>query len=101
VGQFNDSLAHFVAQSLLPLNGTLEIWAVGERIQLLLSDIGFNTSKLLAVPGSVNAITPFVQQILAHSEAFLMTTKPLRFMFFIINQNRQQIIYPQLNAYCH
>jgi F-type H+-transporting ATPase subunit gamma len=71
VGQFNDSLAHFVAQSLLPLNGTLEIWAVGERIQLLLSDIGFNTSKLLAVPGSVNAITPFVQQILAHSEAFL------------------------------
>jgi len=68
VGQFNDSLTDFVAQTLHVLPGKKEIWAVGERVQLLLSDIGFNTSKLFSVPGSVNAITPLVQQILAQSE---------------------------------
>lgn len=70
VGQFNDSLADFVANSLHALQGKKEIWAVGERVQILLSDMGYNTSKLFAVPGSVNAITPLVQQILVQSEAF-------------------------------
>ena len=68
VGQFNDSLADFVSQSFKAIPGKKEIWAVGERVQLLLSDMGFNTSKLYAVPGSVNAITPLVQQILVQSE---------------------------------
>ena len=68
VGQFNDSLANFVSQSLQGLAGKKEIWAVGERVQLLLSDIGYNTSKLFSVPGSVNAITPLSQEILAQSE---------------------------------
>jgi F-type H+-transporting ATPase subunit gamma len=31
--------------------------------------MGHNTSKLFSVPGSVNAITPLVQRILAESEA--------------------------------
>jgi F-type H+-transporting ATPase subunit gamma len=68
VGQFNDSITDFVSQSLHVLPGRKEIWAVGERVQLLLSDIGYNSSKLFSVPSSVNAITPLVQQILAHSE---------------------------------
>ena len=68
VGQFNDSLTDFVSQSLQALPGKKEIWAVGERVQLLLSDIGFNTSKLYSVPNSVNAINPFVRQILVKSE---------------------------------
>ncbi len=68
VGQFNDSLADFAYQSLQDIPGEKEIWAVGERVQLLLSDIGFNTSKLFSVPGSVNAITPLVQNILVQSE---------------------------------
>lgn len=68
VGQFNDSITDFVSQSLHDLTGRKEIWAVGERVQLLLSDIGYNTSKLFTVPSSVNAITPLVQQILAQSE---------------------------------
>ncbi len=75
VGQFNDSLADFVSQSLHDLAGRKEIWAVGERIQLLLSDIGYNTSKLYTVPGSVNAITPLAQKILAQSEAFFDNDK--------------------------
>jgi len=68
VGQFNDSLADFVSKSLHALEGKKEIWAVGERVQLLLSDIGYNTTKLYTVPNSVNAITPLVQQILIKSE---------------------------------
>lgn len=71
VGQFNDSLTDFVSQSLQALPGKKEIWAVGERVQLLLSDIGYNTSKLFSVPVSAKAITPLVQQILAQSEEVL------------------------------
>jgi F-type H+-transporting ATPase subunit gamma len=68
VGQFNDSLTDFVSQTLHALPGKKEIWAVGERVQLLLSDIGYNTTKLFTVPNSVNAITPLVRQILVKSE---------------------------------
>jgi F-type H+-transporting ATPase subunit gamma len=75
VGQFNDSLADFVSNSLHGLQGKKEIWAVGERVQLLLSDMNYNTSKLFAVPSSVNAITPLIQQILAQSEAFFDKNK--------------------------
>ena len=68
VGQFNDSLSNFVSQSLHDLTGKKEVWAVGERIQLLLTDSGYDNSKLFSVPGSVNAITALVQQILVQSE---------------------------------
>jgi len=68
VGQFNDSLTDFVSKSLKDLPGKKEIWAVGERIQLLLADIGYNISKHFSVPNSVNAITPLVQEILVKSE---------------------------------
>ncbi len=68
VGQFNDSLTNFVAQTLHALPGKKEIWAVGERVQLLLSDIGFNNTQLFPVPNSVDAITPLVQQILVKSD---------------------------------
>jgi F-type H+-transporting ATPase subunit gamma len=71
VGQFNDSLADFVSQTLQHLPGKKEIWAVGERVQLLLSDNRNNTTKLFLVPNSVNAITPLVQQILVKSEESL------------------------------
>lgn len=68
VGQFNDSLTEFVRQSLQAFPGKKEVWAVGERVQLLLSDIGYDVSELFPVPSSVNAITPLVQQILVKSE---------------------------------
>ena len=64
VGRFNDSLTDFVSQSLDPLSNKKEIWAVGERIQLLLKDVGFNTTKLFEVPNEVNAITSLVGDIL-------------------------------------
>lgn len=67
VGQFNDSLASFVAESLKDIKGIKMVWAVGERVQLRLLDTGFDTPKLFAVPNSVNAITPLVGQILVNS----------------------------------
>jgi F-type H+-transporting ATPase subunit gamma len=68
VGQFNDSLTGFVSASLNNLQGKKEIWAVGERVQLLLSDAGLTITNHFQVPGSVNAITPLVGQILVKSE---------------------------------
>ena len=68
VAQFNDSMANFVSTSLKALPGKKEIWAVGERVQLLLSDEGFNTSKLYPVPNDINAVTPLVTELLNKSE---------------------------------
>lgn len=67
VGQFNDSLTEFVSQTIHAFPGKKVVWAVGKRVQLLLSDIGNNVSKLFSVPNSVNAITPLVRQILVES----------------------------------
>ncbi|MEO8765454.1 MAG: F0F1 ATP synthase subunit gamma, partial [Ginsengibacter sp.] len=68
VGQFNDSMADFVSDSLNALPGKKEIWAIGERVQLLLSDVGLNTTTLYHVPNAVGEITTLVQQILIKSE---------------------------------
>jgi len=68
VGRFNDSLTDFVSQSLNALPNKKEVWAVGERIQLLLKDEGFNTTKLFAVPGEVDAITNLTGDILVQAQ---------------------------------
>jgi F-type H+-transporting ATPase subunit gamma len=68
VGQFNDSLTGFVSKTLSNLQGKKEIWAVGERVQLLLSDAGFTITNHFQVPGSVNTITQLVGQILVKSQ---------------------------------
>jgi len=68
VAQFNDSMAIFVSNSLKDLPGKKEIWAVGERVQLLLSDEGFKTTKLYPVPNDINAVTPLVTELLSKSQ---------------------------------
>jgi F-type H+-transporting ATPase subunit gamma len=69
VGQFNDSLADFVATALNALPGEKKVWAVGERVGARLADAGLTPVGLFAVPTSVSAITPLVGQILLESEA--------------------------------
>ncbi|QVL34073.1 F0F1 ATP synthase subunit gamma [Telmatocola sphagniphila] len=69
VGQFNDRLADFVVQALNTLPGEKHIWAVGERIQSRLADVGFSSVGVFGVPSSVTAITPLVGQILVECEA--------------------------------
>ena len=82
VGQFNDSLVDFASQSLQNIEGTKEIWTVGERVQLLFSDIGYNTSKRFIVPSSVSAITPLIQQILSQSESVFKNEKSTEVYIF-------------------
>jgi F-type H+-transporting ATPase subunit gamma len=70
VGRFNEVLVEYATQTLGALPGrTRKIWAVGERIHALLADTGFVQPGLLAVPNSVNAITPLVGRILIEIEA--------------------------------
>ncbi|RXG11647.1 F-type H+-transporting ATPase subunit gamma [Leeuwenhoekiella aestuarii] len=67
VGQFNDSMANFVSEYFKALTGKKEVWVVGERMQLLLSDEGFNTSKIYPVPNAINGVTPLITEILNQS----------------------------------
>ena len=69
VGRFNDVLADFAVQALAELPGKPQVWAVGERVHDRLADAGLSLAGLLAVPASVQAITPLVGQILVESEA--------------------------------
>lgn len=68
VAQFNDSMTKFVSSSLNTIPGKKEIWAVGERVQLLLSDEGFDIYKLYPVPNDINAVTPLVTELLRKSQ---------------------------------
>jgi F-type H+-transporting ATPase subunit gamma len=69
VGQFNDVVADFAVKTLKALPGKPLIWAIGERVHERLAEAGLPLIGLLAVPGSVQAITPLVGQILVESEA--------------------------------
>lgn len=65
VGGFNEVLADFVSRTLAALPGeTKEIWAVGERMQVLMTDIASAQTVALSVPASVHGITPLVGQLL-------------------------------------
>jgi len=68
VGQFNDTLADFVVSALAKMSGKKEIWAIGERVALKLTDLGLPVTKKLSLPASVEAITPLVSEILLSSE---------------------------------
>ncbi|MEO8772628.1 MAG: F0F1 ATP synthase subunit gamma [Ferruginibacter sp.] len=82
VAQFNDSMANFVTGSLNALSGKKEVWVVGERVQLLLSDEGLNTSKLYSVPNDINAVTPLVSEILNKSQERLQKEVATTFYIF-------------------
>lgn len=68
VGQFNNTLAEFVGEHLQKLPGKKTIWAVGDRVQLLLKDEGFECEQHFTVPNTVHAITPLVSELLLKSE---------------------------------
>ncbi len=71
VGQFNDTLCHFVKGHLDPVGGKKIIWAVGENIHGRLQDAGLPPSGQFAVPFSINAITPLIGQLLQAVEEAL------------------------------
>ena len=69
VGQFNEVVADFAADSLSLLSAKQpQIWAVGERVHARLAEAGLPLVGLFTVPNSVKAIAPLVGQILIESE---------------------------------
>ena len=92
VGRFNDSLTDFVSQSLQPLPGKKEIWAVGERIQLLLKDVGFNTTKLFPVPNEVDAITALTDDLLVKAQQS-MEAAGIETLYIFHNQPKDGSVY--------
>lgn len=75
VGKFNNTLADFVSEQLNKLEGQKTIWAIGERVKLVLLDQGLTIQNLLPVPGSVDGITPLVSQLLLKSEEHIHAKK--------------------------
>jgi len=70
VGGFNDVLVEFALRTIKSLPGTKKkIWAVGERVQSLLTDGGLDNIVVLSVPTSIHGITPLVGQVLVEVEA--------------------------------
>lgn len=67
VSGFNEILADFVTRSLSALPGnTRNIWAVGQRMQLLMTDIDLAHTVTSTVAPSVHGITSLVGQLLIY-----------------------------------
>ena len=70
VGRFNEVLVEFALNELKALPGKTEkIWAVGERISMLLADSDLPQADLLSAPISIEAVTPLVGQLLIGIES--------------------------------
>ncbi len=82
VGQFNDVVADYAGNVLAKLTGTVQVWAVGDRVHARLAEAGLPLVGLFAVPGAVSAITPLVGQILAETE----TRRDIQELYLVYNQ---------------
>ena len=69
VGRFNEVVIEHAREALARLPGKAQVWAVGERIRGGVADSGLPLLGVFPVPGSVQAITGVVGQILVQSEA--------------------------------
>ncbi|MDE3021750.1 MAG: F0F1 ATP synthase subunit gamma [Pseudomonadota bacterium] len=68
VGQFNDVMVDYVVNSLPNFQGNKILWAVGERMDSRLADIGLKPERRYNLPNSISAVTRFVGQLLADLE---------------------------------
>jgi F-type H+-transporting ATPase subunit gamma len=68
VGQFNDIVTNYLVQSIRDMPGQKTVWAIGDRVQLLLADAGYPVTKNFLVPQSVNKIASMVSQVLVNAE---------------------------------
>ncbi|MGA9666822.1 MAG: F0F1 ATP synthase subunit gamma [Gallionella sp.] len=69
VGQFNEVLADFAAESLGGMTGNKHVWSVGERVQSYLDTAGLTVAGQFPVPNSIAAITTLVGRVLVEIEA--------------------------------
>lgn len=94
VGRFNEVIMEFARRSLasLPVKPA-RVWAVGERIHELMVDAELPAPVLLAVPNSVQAITPLVGQILIEIEAAARKQNPVHEIYIFHNRPRSGAAY--------
>lgn len=69
-GRFNEAISLYAQKIIREIPGEQEIWAVGERVYLLLLDAGLSPTRCFSVPSSVSAITPLVNELLIKSEEY-------------------------------
>ena len=68
VGRFNEVVADYAIEHLAALPGEPQVWAVGERVSLHLSDAGLPVLTEFPVPDSARVIAPLIGQIQIESE---------------------------------
>ncbi len=69
VGRFNEVVVDAATEAFGARTRSVEIWAVGQRVDSRLLEGGVAPSGVFAVPTSVNAIAPLVAQILLQTVA--------------------------------
>jgi F-type H+-transporting ATPase subunit gamma len=70
VGRFNEAVVELVTATLKTQTGRVhQLWAVGSRVDALLTDAGPGPVELFAAPSSVHAITELVGRLLVGIES--------------------------------
>ena len=78
-GQVNDSIVAFAQDRLASMGAAparTSYWAVGLRAESKLLETGHAVEHVFSVPGSVSQITPSVQELALHLEAWRHTHRP-------------------------
>jgi F-type H+-transporting ATPase subunit gamma len=68
VGQFNEDLADQIIAKVRKSERPVVIWTVGERVQMRLENAELSVTRVFPTPGSVEAITALVTDILLELE---------------------------------
>ena len=92
VGKFNETVTDFARKTLPELSGKAQIWAVGERVQLHLEDLGLKLAGRFAMPNSVRGIAALVGRIQIESEARREETDTSR-LFLLHNRPQSGSVY--------
>ena len=92
VGQFNDSLAEFVANEMASTAGPKTVWAVGEHVQSRLLDVGMPATTLFLVPTAVSAISTVVGKIFVESDKARAAVPGAHFYVFY-NRREKHVAY--------
>lgn len=95
-GQFNEQIAAYTAEKLERLGippHKLHVIAIGARVVPPLNSHNIQVTNLMHVPGSVEAITPVVQELLMFSDRWRdPATEPLTEQIFLFYNRLQSTI---------
>jgi F-type H+-transporting ATPase subunit gamma len=92
VGQFNEVLAEFTAESLGGMPGGNKVWSVGERVHGYLEQSGLPVAGDFPVPNSIAAITSLVGRVLIEIETQREQGKVAE-VFLFFNRPKTRAVY--------